>query len=227
MKKTSFNVLTAALTAGLLAGSAHAAVTGSLTSGDNTASSTDLLQSAAFSSITGVSNPNDTPDPDGANVLRDGIALTNAGYSDGSAYNQDSIRVRSDTNPKTSITFNFNTLINISSIDLFHGHSDSGRDNFQFNVEVSSNGGGSWSTIYDQDSQLPGATSPWYHKTSVFDDGAADIATAVNSVRINFEAVDAGFGSLSEVDINGVVPEPSSLALLGLGGLAMMRRRRG
>lgn len=36
-----------------------------------------------------------------------------------------------------------------------------------------------------------------------------------------------GFGGFGGVVVHEVVPEPSSLALIGLGGLAMLRRRRG
>lgn len=72
---------------------------------------------------------------------------------------------------------------------------------------------------------------------TVSDDGAGLIGMGVHSVR--FEFLDHGFsgpntavdGTLYyETDINGTptaaVPEPSSTALLGLAGLAMMLRRR-
>ncbi len=72
---------------------------------------------------------------------------------------------------------------------------------------------------------------------TVADDGAGLIGTGVHSVR--FEFLDHGFSGPNtdvdgtvyyETDINGTataaVPEPSSAALLGLAGVAMLLRRK-
>ena len=65
----------------------------------------------------------------------------------------------------------------------------------------------------------------------------ADISTAVtfftvsggNDVTLTFDPEATGFDGLDQLMLNGFVlsvPEPSSTALLGLGGLALMLRRR-
>ncbi len=53
-------------------------------------------------------------------------------------------------------------------------------------------------------------------------------ATAVQSVRITFNVSDAPTASLDFIltEFRAVVPTPGSLVLLGLGGLAAVRRRR-
>ncbi len=49
------------------------------------------------------------------------------------------------------------------------------------------------------------------------------------SQKIRFETIEGGtdFFYLDDITINGVIPEPASLALLGLGGLMLLPRRRG
>lgn len=58
----------------------------------------------------------------------------------------------------------------------------------------------------------------------------AQVLADVSSVIISFEMVDNNSTQISEqvgVDNAGIVPEPSTLALIGLGGLMIARRRRG
>lgn len=80
------------------------------------------------------------------------------------------------------------------------------------------------------------ATGGSVTKLTIADDAGARLATGVHSVRVQY--LDHGFsgpdvavnGSVYyEMDINGsasMIPEPASTTLLGLGGLALLLRRR-
>lgn len=56
--------------------------------------------------------------------------------------------------------------------------------------------------------------------------GAATAAMAGQSLGILFDTPTNGFSVIDDVSLSFVVPEPSSAALLGLGGLALVMRRR-
>lgn len=95
-----------------------------------------------------------------------------------------------------------------------------------FAVEISTNGGGSWSTLWSTQADtggfgsLPGASQ------------TIDIsAYGGNTVNIGFHYYDPNTGDWDwyvEVDdvVVDAVPAPGAAALLGLGGLFMGRRRR-
>lgn len=58
--------------------------------------------------------------------------------------------------------------------------------------------------------------------------GSVDLSSlsAGTQVWISLTVSNSGFSPFDNISVQHVVPEPGSLALLGLGGLAMLRRRR-
>ena len=111
-----------------------------------------------------------------------------------------------------SVSFNYNYQ-NFAFLDTFA-------------VEISTNGGGSWSTLWSTQADTGGfASLPGASQT-------IDIsAYGGNTVNIGFHYYDPNTGELVwyvEVDdvVVEAVPAPGAAALLGLGGLFMGRRRR-
>ena len=85
-----------------------------------------------------------------------------------------------------------------------------------------------WTTVFDGDlAKGPeGETSTALHDiTDSIDAGGASARHVAIGIQTGYYATGMVYGGLSEVEFV-VVPEPASLALLGLGGLALLRRRR-
>jgi hypothetical protein len=63
----------------------------------------------------------------------------------------------------------------------------------------------------------------------VWGDSAALIRPSTLDIRVSWAGNPSGSEpqGIDNITINGVVPEPGSLALLALGGLMIARRRRG
>jgi|GEM_PF-3788969 len=127
------------------------------------------------------------------------------------------------------VTFDLGASFNLSQIDVFLGWNDSGRDDSSFLVFVSTdNVAFSQIASYDKGGDDTGAiTTPVTNLHRVVDDGGGDIAGGVRYVQLQFTDADNGYAGMVEVDVFGSpVPEPASVAFLGLGGLALLGRRR-
>lgn len=120
----------------------------------------------------------------------------------------------------------------ISGIQSIAAWSDAGFINQKYDIYLRSLGGsfGLYATVDYQpanDTDEGGAT-----KVNVTDDIGL-LGSGIDAIRFDFlDTVSDDFGGAvyREIDVFGVatVPEPSSAALLGLGGLALtLRRRRG
>lgn len=215
------------LCSALIASTSQAAVIVTTNNSDTTASSTDLLQTAFSSqSTTGTINL-------GITDLRNGTA-----FALGSQYNWGGGNISNGS----TLTYTFDTVASpggyvINEINFFTGWRGPNGDrhrmaNFDVayatvasplnfsNVIITGGSGG----FFTQNALDGGSTTGRY---GVVDNGSAALATGVAAIRISFVSVENGAIGMSEIDILGTaIPEPSSAALLGLGGLALILRRR-
>ena len=119
-----------------------------------------------------------------------------------------------------TITYRLPNLTALTSIVVTTGHQD-GRVNQNYDILVSSN-----DVTY---ASLSGGVG-FHFNPSDGSGGAAQStltnfgALGVNVRFVQFTALDSGNDVFRELDVNGV-PEPASLCLLSLGGLALLRRR--
>lgn len=118
-----------------------------------------------------------------------------------------------------------NTLgYDISQVDVFTGWIDN-RAGQTYTVAFSTVGSATFTDVLSV-SESATATSLVTH---VMDDGAALLGTGVDAIRFTIGATDGTEDVYREVDVIGsatAVPEPSSAALFGIGGLALILRRR-
>jgi len=136
------------------------------------------------------------------------------------------------------ITYTLDTSVNtagydLSSIDVFHGWRDSGRDMCDYDVSFSTVAAPTTFADLYSDAQYNPASD--YGRTGVIVE-PTDLATGVKAVRIDIYA-QYGLKGYSEIDVVGeatpaagpVIPEPSTLAIWALGLLGLLgcaRRKR-
>lgn len=136
-----------------------------------------------------------------------------------------------------SVTYALGGAFNLTEIVVYGGWVDGGRDEQNLDVLVSSDGtnftslgaslGGNLGTLRGTATATGAQTrSPNSHRNSITDN-AGDLATNVTHVRFDQLAVENGYTGYSEFDVFGTaIPEPSSAALLGLGALGLLTRRK-
>lgn len=219
--------------AGLMASAANAAVvTNYTTSAYPTpfvVSSTDLINGSMPVFTVGDWNTSGTENKDrwtrddagGIPVLTNGIS----GVTGGNKSTYATVGANTGPTAGTVVVYDLAASSDIEEIALFFGWSNNSRN-------------GALATTISYATAIY-STSPTYTtlaSTVTIGDGnnsfnkvavtstSGTLASNVRSVRFDFTG--GGFNGLSEIDVVAVVPEPASLGLLGLGGLALMRRRR-
>jgi hypothetical protein len=133
------------------------------------------------------------------------------------------------SNIDTLLSFDLGQWYNLTSVDLYTGWNDSGRDDTSFNLWVSSdNVDFVLVASYLKPGDNTGAfTTPVTNLHRIIDDNGASIAEGIRYLQFQFTDSDNGYAGVVEIDAFGtMIPEPASVLLLALGGLASVVRRR-
>ena len=135
-----------------------------------------------------------------------------------------------------TITFFLDTSFNTYGYDISKVHTLGGwggatrsQANQNFELLVRSLGSGSFTSVGSHiHAPYPNTNGGAYNTSIELTDDTGYLAKGVDAVRFIYTAAGTNGLTLSEIDVIGVaaVPEPSSTALLGLGGLALALRRR-
>lgn len=186
-------------------------------------SNSDLLQTSILGTPTTGGNLSADATSGGA------AALTNGSFAINGGNPADNSPLAAAAN-NSFVAYTLNTTINkagynISSINLYGGWNDAGRDHQLVNISYSVIGRDEWIPFDTLDVEPPTGTIP-SAVSAIF---AASL-TGVDGVRFDFpNGQENGYVGYGEFDVIGTpsVPEPTTTGLLsGLAALGFFRRRR-
>jgi hypothetical protein len=105
-----------------------------------------------------------------------------------------------------SVTYALSGIYNISSIVVYGGWNDAGRDQQHYNILTSSNAGSTFDFVGTIDIN-PGVqnthVTPVSNRVAFSDDSLANLATGATHVRLEFLGVENGYTGYTEIDVFG------------------------
>lgn len=108
----------------------------------------------------------------------------------------------------TTVTYSLGGAYDIDSILVYGGWNDGGRDAQHYDLQISTDGGANYSTISTVDIN-PGIqgtdTTPVSSRVMFTENVAANLASAVTNIRLNFLTVENGYTGYSEIDVFGTL----------------------
>lgn len=170
-------------------------------------SSSDLLQGALPSAAVGNFTLEESAGPV---ALTDGVDntvfRTNVGATEHFAY----ATAGDGSGAGTSLTYALGGLFDISSLVIYGGWNDSGRDAQHYNVSTSTDGGVTYDLLL-----APGTTetfnngtgsdvaAPIGHRTAFTENSLPNLVEGITHLKLDFLAVENGYSGYTEIDLFG------------------------
>ncbi|MBN1851201.1 MAG: hypothetical protein JW829_00695 [Pirellulales bacterium] len=139
------------------------------------------------------------------------IALTNGSvataYGDGTGNSPHAAYATGGDGGGTSITYSLAGFYNLSSMVIYGGWNDAGRDAQHYNISTSADAGQTFNLLTTFDNS-PGeaqgvVTNPVSHRVAFTEDTLPSLATGVTHIRLDFLAVENAYTGYTEIDVFG------------------------